>query len=55
VKNSQKYYDDCAQILLEIITAYLGPHFIPPVPPTVEYLIDEIPDMPVPIPKADNK
>ena len=55
VKNSQKYYDDCAQILLEMITAHLGPHYFPSIPPSVEYLIDEIPDMPVPIPIVGNK
>ena len=55
MKNSQKYYDDCAQILLEMITAYLGPHYFPSIPPSVEYLMDEIPEMPVPIPRVGNK
>lgn len=55
VKNSQKYYDDCAQILLEMITIDLGPQFFPSIPPSVEYLMDEIPDIPVPIPLISNK
>ena len=55
VKNSQKYYDDCAQILLEMITAQLAPYYFPPIPPSVEYLAEEIPDLPVSIPKTGNQ
>ncbi len=55
VKKSQKYYDDCSQILLEMITAHLCPQFFPSIPPSVEYLMDEIPDMLVPIPRVGNK
>ena len=51
VKNSQKYYEDCAQILLEMITAQVAPQQIPKVPPSVEYLAEEVP---VPIPRGDN-
>ncbi|KAL5500255.1 hypothetical protein EMCRGX_G011780 [Ephydatia muelleri] len=32
VKNSQKYYDDCAQILLELITMKLAPEYLPATP-----------------------
>ena len=38
-KNSEKYYDDCAQILLEMVTAQLAPHLFPRTPPSVEYNI----------------
>ena len=55
VKNSQKYYEDCAQILLEMVTAELAPQLFPRTPPSVEYLIDEVPEMPVPIPKTGNR
>ncbi len=39
-KNSEKYYDDCAQILLEMVTAQLAPHLFPRTPPSVEYIIN---------------
>ena len=55
VKNSQKYYEDCAQILLEMVTAELAPQLFPRTPPSVEYLVDEVPEMPVPIPKTGNR
>jgi inositol hexakisphosphate/diphosphoinositol-pentakisphosphate kinase len=51
VKKSEKYYDDCAQILLEIITSRFAPEYFPNIPPSVEYLAE---DVPVPIPKTDN-
>ena len=94
VKKSEKYYDDCAQILLyvtntcththththsmymclcmnfcskiecmnvfntlyhiysEIITSKCAPEYFPNIPPSVEYLAE---DVPVPIPKTGNK
>ena len=55
VKNSQKYYDDCAQIMLEMITADLGPQYFPSIPPSINYLLEEFPDMPVPIPQVGNE
>jgi len=55
VKNSQKYYEDCAQILQEMIAVNLCPHYFPPIPPSVDYLVDEFPDMPVPIPRVGNE
>ena len=54
VKNSQKYYDDCAQILLETIIGSIAPHYFPLRPPSVEYLAEEVPDLPVPIPVTNN-
>ena len=55
VKNSQKYYEDCAQILLEMVTAELAPQLFPRTPPSVEYLMDEVPEMPVPIPQKGDR
>jgi len=43
VKNSEKYYEDCAQILLEMITTKLAPSHIPHIPPSVEYMAEEVP------------
>ena len=54
VKNSQKYYNDCAQILLETIIGRIAPHYFPLMPPSVEYLAEEVPDLPVPIPVTNN-
>ncbi|XP_065883537.1 inositol hexakisphosphate and diphosphoinositol-pentakisphosphate kinase 2-like isoform X2 [Dysidea avara] len=50
VKNSPKYYDDCAQILKEMIFSELAPELFPSIKPSVEYLAEEIP---VPIPSSD--
>ena len=55
VKNSEKYYDDCAQILLEMVTAQLAPHLFPRTPPSVEYIVDEVPQLPIPIPKKGDR
>ncbi|KAL5500195.1 hypothetical protein EMCRGX_G011713 [Ephydatia muelleri] len=44
VKNSQKYYDDCAQILLEMITAKLAPQLIPQ---SMPHAAEDVPDAPV--------
>lgn len=46
VKNSDKYYDDCAQILLEMVTARLAPHLFPKALPSVEYRISKDPELP---------
>ncbi|XP_065883522.1 inositol hexakisphosphate and diphosphoinositol-pentakisphosphate kinase 2-like isoform X2 [Dysidea avara] len=52
VKNSQKYYDDCAQILKEVIFSKLAPELFPTILPSVEYLAE---DVPVPIPSSDSE
>uniref|UniRef100_A0A1X7UU03 Inositol hexakisphosphate and diphosphoinositol-pentakisphosphate kinase n=1 Tax=Amphimedon queenslandica TaxID=400682 RepID=A0A1X7UU03_AMPQE len=46
VKNSDKYYDDCSQIILESILSKVAPHYIPENEPSIAHLA---PTVPVPI------